>query len=100
MEDGGEVTESSLAIDDALVGDLCSLQQSEVDWIDCEHRDVEVALSGSESRFKAEALRATRSRVVRGLTGTLIPSSMAMRKNCWSISSSVQLLASCSTVIL
>lgn len=99
MEDGGEVTES-LAIDDALVGDLCSLHQSEVDWIDCEHRDVEVALSGSESKFKAETLRATRSRVVWGLTGTLIPSSMAIRKNCWSISSSVQLLASCSTVIL
>lgn len=42
MEEGGEIT-YSLAVEDALVGDLCSLQLSEVDCTDWENRDVGVA---------------------------------------------------------
>lgn len=99
MDEGGDVTESS-AVEDACVGDRCSLQLSEADWMDWEKREVGVAWSGSEVNRKAETSRATRSRGVGWFPGTVMPSSTAMRRNCWSISSSVQSRAYCKTVIL
>lgn len=97
MEAGQDDT---VVTDDELLGCLYSLVLSEVSCVDCEVREGAVSSSTTDSKVRAETLLVTRSKVVLGFWGTLMPRSMAMRRNCWSTSSSVQSLAKRSTIIL
>ena len=79
----------------------CSLELHDVGWVefdvleggDCISEDV-------EARSSAETLLVTRSKVVLGSCGTLIPKSSAVLRNCRSTSSSVVSWLKRKTIIL
>ena len=89
MEEGADVMEAEVR-EGVLVWPRCSLELHEVGWVESDVLDGGGGKSdGVEVRSRAETLLETKSRVVFGSCGTLIPRFRAVRKNCRSTSSSV-----------
>lgn len=99
-DEGADVIEVE-AMEEVLVWPCCSLELREAVLVELEVLEGGGGYSDrAEVRSRAETLLVTRSRVVFGSCGTLIPKLRAVRKNCRSTSSSVVSWLNRRTIIL